>query len=117
MREYTKEQFLDNLLRESFEVDEMAAPDINKTSWNALYSEPQDDSGEYRVRKEPHLGKSAKGEHIGHKIVDKSTGEHVYIVYPCDSEIEEFKRKHADALNDMKSQFGDLYIRGGDRYS
>jgi hypothetical protein len=111
MREYTKEQFLNNLIRESLEVDEMAAPDINKTSWNALYSKPQGDTGEYRVRKEPHLGKTAEGEHIGHKIVDKTTGEHVYIFYPCDSEIEEFKRKHQSALDDMKAQFGDLYIR------
>jgi hypothetical protein len=111
MKEILKKDLMKQLIESYTEVDEMAAKDIDKTTWNALYSEPQDDSGEYRVRGDAHLDKKGKGEHIGHKIVDKTTGEHVYIIYPCDSKIDEFISKHKSALEAMKELYGDLWIR------
>ena len=111
MKEILKKDLMKQLIESYTEVDEMAAKDIDKTTWNALYSEPQDDSGEYRVRADAHVDKKGKGEHIGHKIFDKTTGEHVYIIYPCDSKIDEFISKHKSALDAMKEKYGDLWIR------
>jgi hypothetical protein len=97
-------------IQEELNIDEMAAPDIEKTSWNALYSEPQDDSGEYRVRGSEHLKGTGKGKHIGHKVKDKSTGQDIVIMYPCDMKVDEFIETHKEALDKLKEIYGDYFI-------
>ena len=124
MKEISKKDLMKQLIESYMEVDEMADWKDNK-EWEPIMSEPQDRpgyEGSYkamgsdfvygRVGKEKKLLPiRTKGEHIGHKIIDNTTGEIFHILYPCDLQIEEFKRKHAAALEDLKSKFGDLYIR------
>ena len=113
MKEYKKIDLLRILSEQSSEIDELADWK-EKKNWEPIYNQPQDTpgyEGSFKARGQEHKLGKAKGEHIGHKIIDKITNEEVYILYPCDSEIEEFKRKHQDILDAMKSEFGDIYIK------
>ena len=124
MKEILKKDLMKQLIESYMEVDEMADWKDNK-EWEPIMSEPQDSpgyEGSYKARgsdfkqgrfgtKEKQLPIITKGEHIGHKIIDKTTGEIFHILYPCDLQIDEFKRKYATALQELKSKFGDLYIR------
>jgi len=117
MKEILKKDLMKQLVESHMEVDELA--DFKKQqgiekSWEPIYSEPQDTKGyegSYKARGSEHIAGKSKGEHLGHKVIDKTTGESVYILYPCDSQVEDFVRKHKTALEEMKSEFGTLYIR------
>lgn len=117
MKEILKKDLMKQLIESHMEVDELA--DFKKQqgiekSWEPIYSEPQDTKGyegSYKARGSEHIAGKSKGEHLGHKVIDKTTGESVYILYPCDSQVEDFVRKHKTALEEMKAEFGTLYIR------
>ena len=112
MKEYTKEEFLSKL-NEDLNLDELA--DFKKQSgiekkWEPVMSEPQDPEGSYKARGQEFRSGQSKGEHIGHKIIDKTTNEPVVIFYPCNRDIEEFLSTYKDAIEQMKQQYGDFYI-------
>jgi len=117
MKEILKKDLMKQLVESHMEVDELA--DFKKQqgiekSWEPIYSEPQDTKGyegSYKARGSEHIAGKSKGEHLGHKVIDKTTGESVYILYPCDSQVEDFVSKHKTALEEMKAEFGTLYIR------
>ncbi len=112
MKEYTKEEFLSKL-NEDLNLDELA--DFKKQSgiekkWEPVMSEPQDPEGSYKARGQEFRSGQSKGEHIGHKIIDKTTNEAIVIFYPCNRDIEEFLSTYKDAIEQMKQQYGDFYI-------
>lgn len=112
MKQYTKEELLKNL-NEDLNLDELA--DFKKMSgvekkWEPIMSEPQDDEGSFKARGQEFRSGKSKGEHIGHKIVDKTTNSPIVIFYPCQRDIEEFLSTYKDAIDQMKQQYGDFYI-------
>ena len=112
MKEYTKEELLKGLM-EDVNLDELA--DYKKQSgiekkWEPVMSQPQDDEGSYKARGQEFRSGKASGEHIGHKIIDKSTNEPLVIFYPCDKNIDDFLVEYKDAIESMKQQYGDFYI-------
>ena len=108
MKQYTKEELLKNL-NEDLNLDELA--DFKKMSgvekkWEPIMSEPQDDEGSFKARGQEFRSGKSKGEHIGHKIVDKTTNSPIVIFYPCQRDIEEFLSTYKDAIEQMKQQYG-----------
>ena len=127
MKEILKKDLMKQLIESHMEVDEMA--DFKKQkgiekSWEPIMSEPQDSpgyEGSYKARgsefkqgrygtKEKLLPIKTKGEHIGHKVLDKSTGMPVVIFYPCKRNIQEFIATHKDVIESLKEEYGDVYI-------
>ena len=112
MKEILKKDLMSQLVESHMEVDEMA--DFKKQqgiekSWEPIMSEPGDE-GDYKTTGQKFRSGSASGEHIGHKVIDKSTGTPVVIFYPCQRNIEEFVATHKDAIERLKEQYGDVYI-------
>jgi hypothetical protein len=118
MREFKKSELITMLNENSLEmnIDELA--DFKKQQgvekkWEPIMSEPQDSpgyEGSYKVRGSEMRSGKAKGKHIGHKIVDKTTGEVLPIFYPCSSQIEEFKATHQAAIDQIMEEYGKFYI-------
>ena len=112
MKEILKKDLMKQLIESHMEVDELA--DFKKQqgiekSWEPIMSEPGDE-GDYKTTGQKFRGGSASGEHIGHKVIDKSTGTPIVIFYPCQRNIEEFVATHKDAIERLKEQYGDVYI-------
>jgi len=112
MKEILKKDLMSQLVESHIEVDEMA--DFKKQqgiekSWEPIMSEPGDE-GDYKTTGQKFRGGKATGEHIGHKVIDKSTGTPIVIFYPCHRNIEEFVATHKDAIERLKEQYGDVYI-------
>jgi predicted metal-binding transcription factor (methanogenesis marker protein 9) len=112
MKEISKKDLMSQLIESYMEVDEMA--DFKKQkgiekSWEPIMSEPGDE-GDYKTTGQKFRGGMASGEHIGHKVIDKSTGNPVVIFYPCQRNIEEFVATHKEAIERLKQQYGDVYI-------
>jgi hypothetical protein len=112
MKEILKKDLMKQLIESHLEVDEMA--DFKKQqgiekSWEPIMSEPGDE-GDYKTTGQKFRGGKATGEHIGHKVIDKSTGTPIVIFYPCQRNIEEFVATHKDAIERLKEQYGDVYI-------
>ena len=112
MKEISKKDLMSQLIESYMEVDEMA--DFKKQkgiekSWEPIMSEPGDE-GDYKTTGQKFRSGNASGEHIGHKVMDKSTGTPVVIFYPCQRNIEEFVATHKDAIERLKEQYGDVYI-------
>lgn len=112
MKQYTKEELLRGL-NEDLNLDELA--DYKKQSgiekkWEPVMSQPQDSEGSYKARGQELRTGKATGEHIGHKIIDKTTNEPLVIFYPCDKNIDDFLVEYKDAIESMKQQYGDFYI-------
>ena len=112
MKEILKKDLMKQLIESHMEVDELA--DFKKQqgiekSWEPIMSEPGDE-GNYKTTGQKFRSGSASGEHIGHKVIDKSTGTPVVIFYPCQRNIDEFVATHKDAIERLKEQYGDVYI-------
>ena len=112
MKEILKKDLMKQLIESHMEVDELA--DFKKQqgiekSWEPIMSEPGDE-GDYKTTGQKFRSGSASGEHIGHKVIDKSTGTPIVIFYPCQRNIEEFVATHKDAIERLKEQYGDVYI-------
>jgi hypothetical protein len=112
MKEILKKDLMKQLVESHMEVDELA--DFKKQqgiekSWEPIMSEPGDE-GDYKTTGQKFRGGTAAGEHIGHKVIDKSTGTPIVIFYPCQRNIEEFVATHKDAIERLKEQYGDVYI-------
>jgi len=112
MKEILKKDLMSQLVESHMEVDELA--DFKKQqgiekSWEPIMSEPGDE-GDYKTTGQKFRGGKATGEHIGHKVIDKSTGTPIVIFYPCQRNIEEFVATHKDAIERLKEQYGDVYI-------
>lgn len=116
MKEILKKDLLAQINEQSMEVDELA--DFKKQSgiekkWEPIMSEPQDSpgyEGSYKARGSEMRSGKAKGSHIGHKIVDKTTGEAIVILYPCLRDINEFIAEHQNAIDSIKQEYGEFYI-------
>lgn len=118
MREFKKSDLIAMLNENSLEmnIDELA--DFKKQggiekSWEPIMSEPQDSKGyegSYKARGSELRSGKAKGSHIGHKILDKTTKQPIVIFYPCLSQIDEFVQTHQSAINAMKEEYGKFYI-------
>ena len=81
MKEILKKDLMKQLIESHMEVDELA--DFKKQqgiekSWEPIMSEPGDE-GNYKTTGQKFRSGSASGEHIGHKVIDKSTGTPVVI--------------------------------------
>ena len=116
MKEILKKDLLAQINEQSMEVDELA--DFKKQGgiekkWEPIMSEPQDSpgyEGSYKARGSEMRAGKAKGSHIGHKIIDKTTGEAIVIIYPCLRDINEFIAEHQNAINSVKEEYGQFYI-------
>lgn len=113
MKEYTKEKLLQILKESPIEVDELA--DYKKMGgiekkWEPIMSKPQEPEGSFKSTGQQFRGGKAEGEHIGHKIIDKTTNEPLVIFYPCDKNIDDFLNEYKDAIEAMKEQYGDFYV-------
>lgn len=118
MEKYTKEELVKLIKETPVSVDEFA--DFKKQQgiekkWEPIMSEPQNEPDD----EEPATYKStgmkfragqAKGEHIGHKVIDKTTGDALVVFYPCEKNIRDFVRDYKDAIESLKAQYGDVYI-------
>lgn len=118
MREYKKSELMAMLNENSLEmnIDELAdfkqQGGIEK-SWEPIMSEPQDTKGyegSYKARGSELRSGKAKGKHIGHKILDKTTKQPIVIFYPCDSQVSEFISTHQAAIDALKEQYGEFHI-------
>ncbi len=116
MKEISKKDLLSQINENYGEVDELA--DFKKQQgvekkWEPIMSEPQDEKdyeGSYKTRGSSMRAGKAKGAHIGHKIMDKTTGEPIVIFYPCEMQIEEFISTHQGAIDALKEEYGDIYM-------
>ena len=116
MKEISKKDLMKQLIESYMEVDEMS--DFKKQqgtekSWEPIMSEPQDSKdyeGSYKARGSELRSGKAKGSHIGHKILDKTTKQPIVIFYPCTSQIDEFISTHQSAINALKEEYGEFYI-------
>lgn len=116
MKEILKKDLLAQINEQSMEVDELA--DFKKQGgiekkWEPIMSEPQDSpgyEGSYKARGSEMRAGKAKGSHIGHKIIDKTTGEALVILYPCLRDITEFIDEHKNAIDAIKQEYGNFYI-------
>ncbi len=118
MREFKKSDLITMLKENSLEmnIDELA--DFKKQggiekSWEPIMSEPQDSKdyeGSYKARGSELRSGKAKGRHIGHKILDKTTKQPIVIFYPCNSQVEEFISTHQAAINALKEEYGEFHI-------
>jgi hypothetical protein len=118
MKEFKKSELITMLNENSLEmnIDELA--DFKKQggiekSWEPIMSEPQDSKdyeGSYKARGSELRSGKAKGKHIGHKILDKTTKQPIVIFYPCTSQIDEFISTHQSAINALKEEYGEFYI-------
>jgi hypothetical protein len=118
MREFKKSELITMLNENSLEmnIDELA--DFKKQqgiekSWEPIMSKPQDSKGyegSYKARGSEFRAGKAKGEHIGHKILDKTTKQPIAIIYPCSAQIDEFISTHQAAIDAIKEEYGSFYI-------
>ncbi len=105
-----------NIVLESLEMDEMA--DWKKMygqtkEWEPIMSEPQGREGEndYIARGQEFLKGKSKGELKGHRLIDKSTGDEIALLYPCNAEIDQFIETHKSLIEALKEKFGDVYFK------
>jgi|688.fasta_scaffold07354_37 hypothetical protein len=118
MREFKKSELITMLNENSLEMDIDELADFKKQqgtekSWEPIMSEPQDSKGyegSYKARGSELRSGKAKGSHIGHKILDKTTKQPIVIIYPCLSQIDEFIQTHQSAINALKEEYGKFYI-------
>ncbi len=116
MKEISKKDLLAQVNENYGEVDELA--DFKKQQgiekkWEPIMSDPQDEKGyegSYKARGSSFRSGKAKGSHIGHKVIDKTTGEPMVIFYPCEAQIDEFVATHNAAIQALKEEYGDVYM-------
>jgi hypothetical protein len=116
MKEISKKDLLNQVNENYSEIDELA--DFKKQQgiekkWEPIMSDPQDEKGyegSYKARGSSFRSGKAKGSHIGHKVIDKTTGEPMVIFYPCEAQIDEFVATHNAAVQALKEEYGDVYM-------
>ena len=116
MKEYKKSDLIKIVLESKLEVGEMADYKQQQglaKGWEPVMSEPQTSKGyegSYLARGSELRKGTATGQHIGHKVFNKDTGEEVVILYPCQRDIEEFKNTHKDVMDALTQKFGKVFI-------